>query len=75
MINQNLKILVGDGCDIDFWNDDWTGSGSLKMYFPRIFVLAVVKSGLVSNIGRWKRGRWKWVIELRIMVFDWETQI
>lgn len=46
VINQHFKILVGDGRDTDFWNDDWTG----RWYYG--FISQEFLRWLHLNLGR-----------------------
>ncbi|KAE8691110.1 Peptidyl-prolyl cis-trans isomerase G [Hibiscus syriacus] len=41
---------MGDGAKIDFWNEHWTEVNSLKASFPRIFGLAIKKSGKIKAV-------------------------
>ncbi|KAK3220828.1 hypothetical protein Dsin_014798 [Dipteronia sinensis] len=42
--------------------------------FPRIYVLATNKDGMVSEYGRWVGSSWSWVVKLRRTLFGWELQ-
>lgn len=37
VVSQYSRFLIGDGRTIDFWFDDWTDRGELRLCFPRIF--------------------------------------
>jgi len=41
---ENIRRVVGDGRDTLFWYDKWVGDILLKLKFPRLFELAVVKN-------------------------------
>ena len=45
----------------------------LKVSFPRMFALAIHKSGPVCNFGFWKDGQWNWDVKFRRRLFDWEV--
>ncbi|GMI64746.1 hypothetical protein like AT4G29090 [Hibiscus trionum] len=72
---QHLRLTVGDGSRIDFWNDKWTGNESLKERFPRVYALAVQKQGCIAEFGNSNNGRWVWAIQLRRSLFDWEKEV
>ena len=44
----------------------------LKNAFPRIYALAVKRSGPVEDFGSWEGRCWVWKVMLRRQVFDWE---
>lgn len=71
-IKHDFRIIIGDGQDKNFWGNNWIGRGELRMCFLRIFALSRVKSGPLIVLGD---GRWRWNIELRRRVFDWEIDI
>lgn len=58
-------MIIGNGINVDFWRDDWTGFGSLKEVFSRIFALAVIKQGPVATFGSWNQGNLVWDVVLR----------
>lgn len=72
-IEQQFWTIIEDGKDTEFWNDDWTGRGQLRLCFPRIFAFTKKKTRIVFGI--WEEGRWLCHIELRKRVFDWEMDI
>ncbi|KAK8988133.1 hypothetical protein V6N11_065731 [Hibiscus sabdariffa] len=65
---NNIRPVLGNGKMIDLW----VGEVSLKESFPRIFSLAIKKTGKVEEIGVCINGRWQWYIQLRREVFVWE---
>ena len=48
---SSIGLVVGNGDLTDFWEDMWIEGVILKTSFPIIYVLAVVKSGMVSSFG------------------------
>ena len=46
----------------------------LKNSFPRIYALAANKSGPICDFGLWENGQWKWKVNLRRNLFDWEVE-
>ncbi|KAE8660450.1 hypothetical protein F3Y22_tig00116951pilonHSYRG00169 [Hibiscus syriacus] len=66
---------MGDGTRIDFWVDHWTEVFSLKSSFPRIFTLALKKSGKIVEFRFWENRVWEWKIDLRREFFEWERAI
>lgn len=43
MVSGGFRILISNGLHSDFWVDNRTGVGELRLVFPRIFALAMVK--------------------------------
>ncbi|KAE8691862.1 hypothetical protein F3Y22_tig00110865pilonHSYRG00168 [Hibiscus syriacus] len=73
--SDHLRVVLGDGNSIDFWNDSWTDCKSLKMAFPRIYAVAVNKSRKVADFVTIIDGKWSWNIDLKRSLFEWENQI
>ena len=36
---EYMRIKVGNGDTVSFWNDNWSGIGKAKVLFPRVFAL------------------------------------
>ncbi|XP_039048924.1 uncharacterized protein LOC120189810 [Hibiscus syriacus] len=74
-MSADFSCKMGNGEKIDFWNDRWSEMNSLKASFPRIFGLALKKSGNISEFGSWVNEVWEWKIELRRGLFEWENAL
>lgn len=46
------KILVGEGTDINFWQDEWCLDVSLKEIFPMLYELDCNKNGRIADVRR-----------------------
>ncbi|KAK3213079.1 hypothetical protein Dsin_017785 [Dipteronia sinensis] len=75
ILEGGLKILVGCGDRIRFWEDVWLDDCSLKVAYPRIFALASKKSGTIRDFGSWQKDVWRWNVPLRRSIFDWEVNM
>lgn len=53
LISTSSRTLIGDGSNTSFWMDNWTNIGGLSYIFPRIFALALVKFGPITNFDYW----------------------
>ena len=53
VVKSRFQKLLGNGSLIWMWDDIWVVNGRLKDLFPRIFALAVNKSGMVNEFGLW----------------------
>ncbi|KAL4302406.1 hypothetical protein GQ457_10G004110 [Hibiscus cannabinus] len=72
---SKLRVSVGNGLLTNFWEDYWTDTPSLKLTFPRIYALAVKKSGRIAEFRSLVNGVWVWKVELRRRLFDWELDL
>lgn len=50
-VHQGFILFIGNGLNMDFLSKNWTSLGCLKVIFPCIFAIVVVKSRLVANFG------------------------
>lgn len=64
LVLGGFKYLIGNGSNSDFWCDNWTDRGELKVMFPMIFALSNTKEGPISSFGEWIEGTWHWNIQL-----------
>ncbi|GKV25736.1 hypothetical protein SLEP1_g35131 [Rubroshorea leprosula] len=62
MLVKGFKWEVGEGCRVGLWRSIWVGEKALRELCPRLFELAVNKVGLVSEMGGWEAGSWRWNI-------------
>ncbi|GKV52388.1 hypothetical protein SLEP1_g58974 [Rubroshorea leprosula] len=65
MLVKGFRWGVGDGSRVDFWKAVWVGEKTLRDLCPRLFQLAIHKDGLVSEMGVWEEGSWRWRIDWR----------
>lgn len=72
--NEGICRRVGDGRDIAFWEEDWTGSGSFKSIFPRLFLLSSQKEASILEMGRWVGAAWVWDFKWERVLLDRELQ-
>ncbi|KAK3198600.1 hypothetical protein Dsin_022015 [Dipteronia sinensis] len=72
LIADGLKIVVGSGDRAEFCSDMSWDSASLSVMFPRIFTLAIHKTGAIKEFGHWSESSWVWEVKLRRPVFYWE---
>jgi hypothetical protein len=42
--------MIHDGSQVRFWEDDWLGSGALKLCFPSLYNLARRKNSTVACV-------------------------
>ncbi|KAE8672120.1 ADP-ribosylation factor-like protein 8B [Hibiscus syriacus] len=69
---SEVRCMMGNGLNIEFWTDYWTDMPCLKDSFPRVYGLAIKKTGKISEFGHWVSGVWECNIEIRRPLFAWE---
>ncbi|XP_057415175.1 uncharacterized protein LOC130710037 [Lotus japonicus] len=57
--------LVRMGNSTSFWHEDWTGSGSFRSKFFRLYHLSKLKWSTVNECGNWVNGAWQWNLKWR----------
>ncbi|KAK3217817.1 hypothetical protein Dsin_011787 [Dipteronia sinensis] len=72
LITKGLKVVVGRGDRAVIWNETSWDNMPLRVVFPRVFALAVNKTGAIKDFGHWAGSCWVWELKLRRPVFDWE---
>ncbi|GKV08884.1 hypothetical protein SLEP1_g20455 [Rubroshorea leprosula] len=65
MLGKGFRWMVGDGRQVGFWHEIWVGDISLKELCPRLCELAMNKDGMVSEMGMWEGGFWRWNVGWR----------
>lgn len=75
VIKLGLGVLLGNGENILFWEDQWAGDRCFKKYFPRLFTLCENKKGLVYEFGECVNDRWQWKLKFRRRLFQWEIEL
>jgi hypothetical protein len=66
---------VGNGRTINFWQDVWAANQSLQVLFPRLFAISVQQEVVISEMGRWVDGMWRWDLRWRRHFFVWEENL
>jgi hypothetical protein len=72
---EGVEKCVGNGNLTLFWSDVWVGNQSLHDRFPRIFSILNQQTAVISSMGEWVGGVWRWVITWRREFFAWEVPI
>jgi len=57
-IVQHLRMELGNGERIKFWEDPWVQEGILKNLFPQIFVLSSQQNTAITRMGWFEGQRW-----------------
>ena len=57
---DGIRMELGDGSKIRFWDDVWVGCARLRESFPTLFSLSSQKEGLVGECGFWDGVEWIW---------------
>ena len=72
IIQEGMKLRVGNGNAIQFWHDSWCEVGVLKCLYPRLFAISLQKEYLIFQMGRWEENNWVWNLLWRRPLHDWE---
>ena len=73
---DNIRIVIGNGKRISFWNDVWVGNATLKEVFPRLELIAVNKDGRVAEFVDHLVGpNVCWNIQFRRKLLAWEEEL
>ncbi|KAK2406893.1 beta-amyrin 11-oxidase [Trifolium repens] len=72
---QAATKRVGNGSTTRFWKEVWIGNQSLETRFPRLFGISTQKEALVSEMGSWENGVWRWGLLWRRIFFVWEEEL
>ena len=74
IIEDGMRIRVGNGKSILFWHDRWCEAGILKYVFPRLFSISIQQWCQVNHMGEWVGGSWVWHLHLRRPLYEWENE-
>lgn len=55
-----VKIKVGRGNMVQFWNDKWLGRECFAELFPTIYSSCNIKDAVVEEMGSWSGEVWQW---------------
>ncbi|XP_074266276.1 uncharacterized protein LOC141588747 [Silene latifolia] len=69
---QGMKIQIGNGTKISFWENLWIGHITLKEGFPRLFSVSIQKNKCVADMGVWQGDNWVWQLQWKRRLFQWE---
>ncbi|KAL9662535.1 hypothetical protein QQ045_027368 [Rhodiola kirilowii] len=69
---EGLKLKLGRGEKISFWEDVWLGERALKDQYPKLHQLAVNNKTSVREMGDWIGGTWQWHLKFRRNLYQWE---
>ena len=62
---QYLRLELGNGERIKFWEDPWLQEGILKNLFPQLYVLSRQQNTIIARMGWFEGQRWNWVLAWR----------
>uniref|UniRef100_M1CC58 Reverse transcriptase zinc-binding domain-containing protein n=1 Tax=Solanum tuberosum TaxID=4113 RepID=M1CC58_SOLTU len=68
LVKDRIKIKVGNGEKVAFWNDIWCGQETLKQAFPELHSLSQAQEASVADL--WTGQGWN--LHLRRNLNDWE---
>ena len=59
---QHLKVQVGDGRRVKFWEDIWVGGTPLQSVFPSLYRVSSRQKEVIGNMGWFEGDMWRWVL-------------
>jgi len=71
---NNIRRVIGDGKGTSFWYDIWVGEVMLKLKFPRLFALFVIKESSVEEMVRVLGTIKEWESLWRRRLLAWEEE-
>ena len=74
IIEEGMRVRVGNGKSILFWHDRWCVAGVLKCIFPRLYTISTQKQCQLYHMGEWVEGSWVWHLQWRRPLYDWEME-
>ncbi|GKV44307.1 hypothetical protein SLEP1_g51499 [Rubroshorea leprosula] len=73
-LTEGFKLKLGEGKGVSFWRDNWGGEGDLANLYPRLYNLSTGKEKKCCQMGNEEDGIWRWNLEWRRALFDWERE-
>ncbi|XP_060216293.1 uncharacterized protein LOC132643774 [Lycium barbarum] len=64
----NIRFKVWDGQQISFWDDNWSGNGSLRHLYPDVYILNQQQRVNINEV--WNNQGWD--LSFRRPLNDWE---
>ena len=61
-IVKHLRLKLGNGERIKFWEDPWLEEGILKDLFPQIFAVSSQQNTNIAGMGWFEGQKWTWVL-------------
>ena len=74
IIEEGMRVKVGNGKATLFWHDRWCDAGVLKYIFPRLFTISTQEHCQVYQMGEWVGSSWVWHLHWRRNLYDWELE-
>lgn len=72
---MNVTKHVGDGSNTQFWHHLWIGNAPLCQSFPRLYSISVDKLCSIAEMGEHSADGWRWILNWRRNLFEWEFEI
>ncbi|KAL9675754.1 hypothetical protein QQ045_003960 [Rhodiola kirilowii] len=69
---DGLKLKLGRGNEISFWEDVWIGDKTIRDQYPKLYQLVVDNQKKVGEMGLWVDGVWYWELSFRRNLYQWE---
>jgi hypothetical protein len=74
-LKSHIHFDPGKGSRIRFWKDVWCGDRPLKVAFPGLFTIAMLKDVSIANNAESSNGAIQWNIQFTQLIHDWEVEV
>ena len=71
ILNKGIKVIIGNGARVSFWEDIRCDDTSLRVAFLRVFDVASMKECYITDFERWVNNNWVFEVPLKRPLFDW----
>lgn len=58
--SDSIKVKLGNGWEVRFWEDCWCSPWKLVELFPQLYAVSEAKTGAVAEFGTWEGDQWQW---------------
>ena len=72
--SSHIRLILGDGSRISFWEEVWCGSLPLMEVFPGLYNLASNKEASIVDNFDSLSGSWQWNVSFLRSLNDWEVE-
>lgn len=60
LILKTISFSIGNSSSIKFWHNNWISSSPVRIIFPRLFKLSLMKNSYIADFGYWDCEKWTW---------------
>jgi hypothetical protein len=72
--STHIKLILGDGSIISFWEEKWCGGSPLREVYPGLYSIASKKVASIVDNSDLVRGSSQWNVSFIRALNDWEVE-